>query len=112
VKSFILRTQTNEGTMRTFVAAVASLGLFTMAVQGAENSPVAGLLPDTEDNLHVYLFQLKKNGISLQMTPEDFCKHMHYGHAVPPFYHQLDEVGDDHKVEKVLDWVICRFQGH
>jgi hypothetical protein len=100
--------------MRSFVVALAILGMFATVVKAADDdsssSPVAGKLPDTSDNLSVYLFTLKKNDLSLKMSPQDFCTKMKYGEAV--LGHQPDEIGEDGKAVSPgkLDWVICRYK--
>jgi hypothetical protein len=91
---------------RALLVAFVSFGLFASEAH-ADGSSIAGQLPDTTDNLQTYLFQLKKNGISLKMKPQDFCSKMGYGNAV--LGDQPDEI-DDHKVAPgPLDWVICQF---
>jgi hypothetical protein len=70
--------------MRTFVVAIAIFGMFATAVRAADDSsPVVGQFPDTATNLHVYLFTLKKNNISLRMSPQEFCSKMDYGDDRP-----------------------------
>jgi hypothetical protein len=97
--------------MRCLIVAIASFGLFTTAVRADDSaSPVAGKLPDTADHYHVFLFTLKKNGLSLRMRPKDFCEQMRYGEKV--FFQEEDDVEGavDHKlIVGELDWVICRF---
>jgi hypothetical protein len=96
--------------VRTFVVTIAMFAMCAVApVQAADDtSPVVGAFPDTEDGLKVYLFLLKKNNISLEMDPEEFCNTMHYGHAVKG--ERPKEVGKDDKVTPgKLEWVICRF---
>jgi hypothetical protein len=77
--------------MRTLVVAIAIFGLVAAPAKAADDSPskddksssIVGKLPDTEDNLyHVYLFTLKKNGISLRVNGDDFCGAMGYGAVV------------------------------
>lgn len=99
--------------MRTFVVAIATLGLFATATQAADDSSqVVGQFPDTATSAHVYLFMLKKNGISIQIDPDAFCKKMDYGDWVPEFGHRALEVDKDGKTvtKGDLEWVICRFQ--
>jgi hypothetical protein len=96
--------------MRTFVVTIALLGLFAAEVRAADDdmSPVIGRFPDTANNQHVYLFMLKKNDISLKISPHDFCTKMGYGEAV--YGEQPKELGDDDKpAAGKLEWVICRF---
>ena len=100
--------------MRTFVAAIAMLAMLATAVRAADDSPPAsplvGKLPDTASNLHVYLFTLKKNNMSVPTSAQEFCSKMDYGEAV--LFERPDEIGKDNKVGPgKLDWVICRFKG-
>jgi len=97
--------------MRHFIAALALVGMSATAALAADDSaPVVGKLPDTAGNLSVYLFTLKKNNISLSMSPQEFCSKMDYGEAV--LGNRPNEVGEDSKVVPgKLDWVICRFKG-
>jgi hypothetical protein len=99
--------------MRTHVAALAMSLLLACAARAADSSPVVGQFPDTANNQHVYLFTLKKNGISLRMSPADFCSRMGYGEAVFPQQRDNDPVGreDGKTIKGELDWVICRFAG-
>ncbi len=96
--------------MRAFVVAIMILGMFSSAVHAADDtSPIVGAFPDTEDHLHVSLFTLKENKISLQISPQDFCTKMHYGEAV--YGERAKEIGKDDKVSLGdLVWVICRFK--
>jgi hypothetical protein len=98
--------------MRSFIIVFASLWLLGAAAHAADSSPISGQLPDTANNFHVYIFELKKNGISLRMTPKEFCSQMDYGEPVFPLQQANDETGrDDHKViVGELNWVICRFK--
>jgi hypothetical protein len=78
--------------MRAFFVAIAILGFIATAAKAADDSPqsasklwssIVGKLPDTEDNLYrVYLFTLKKNGISVRMNGEEFCAATIHGQAV------------------------------
>jgi hypothetical protein len=100
--------------MRNLVVTIASSVLFAAAAQAADTSPVAGQFPDTASNRHVYLFTLKKNGISLKIDPGKFCHDMDYGEAVFSQKEDDTEKAVDHKVKTIegdLDWVICRFNG-
>jgi hypothetical protein len=106
------KTQGMETSMRTFVVALVIFGMFATAVQAADDkaaddtSAVVGQFPDTVSNLHVYLFKLLKNNISLSMSPQEFCSKMDYGKAV-----LSEETGKDNKAGPgKLDWVICRFK--
>jgi hypothetical protein len=101
--------------MRAFVIAVAIFGLSATAVQAADDdtSPVVGQFPDTANNYHVYLFTLKKNDISLQMNPQEFCEKMDYGDAVFPKKGRANDETDRDSGDKTagdLEWVICRFK--
>jgi hypothetical protein len=99
--------------MRAFAAAIAICGLFATIVQAADDSsPIAGQFPDTATSAHVYLFMLKKNGISMRIEPDEFCKRMDYGDWVPEFGHRALEPDKDGRtvVKGDLEWVICRFQ--
>jgi hypothetical protein len=97
--------------MRTFLVAIAILGMFASAARAAGDTlPLLVTLPDTEENLKVYLFNLKDNKILLSMTPQEFCHTMHYGEAVLGW--QPTEPGKDDKgTPGKLNWVICRFKG-
>jgi len=89
----------------------ALLLLSGTAPKAADTSPIAGQLPDTAGSSHVYLFTLKKNGISLRMSPKEFCNAMDYGDAVFPVQQANDEVQHDGKsLRGELEWVICRFK--
>jgi hypothetical protein len=77
--------------MRSVIIAIAILGLSAVTTKAADDpsqkddklSSIASKLPDTEDNLyHQYLFMLTKNGISLRMNGDQFCRAMHYSEAV------------------------------
>jgi hypothetical protein len=96
--------------MRAFIIAIAIaiVGFFATAVWAADDtSPIVGKFPDNANNFQVYLFQLKKNGISIKRTPKQFCNEMGYGEVV--FSNETEEV-EDHKVVPGIDWVICRFK--
>lgn len=86
---------------------VASCGAFAGAAQAADAPQVSTQLPDTSHNVHVYLFQLKKNDIALPMEPNEFCKMMDYGTSVRG--HRSQKIEEDKVVPGDLDWVICRF---
>jgi hypothetical protein len=115
-----------EARMRTFAIVIASLGLFAAAVHAAdEGAPFLTKLPDSEDGdyHHVYVFTLKKNGISLRISGEAFCRTMGYGRIVK-YKRELDDPPKDKNTEfasrpKIVDgekdvaegeleWVICR----
>jgi hypothetical protein len=92
------------------IAAMATIGLFATGAQAADNaSPIAGQFPATEDSMQVYLFMLKKNDISIDQTPQDFCGMLGYGKAV--FWEQPRDVKDNTIVRGKLNWVICKFKG-
>ena len=100
--------------MRTFVVAIAMLAM-SATVVAADDSPAAsalvGKFPDTSSECHVYLFMLKKNGISVPGSPQDFCTQLGYGKAVlsnPP----TEEVENHKVVPGKLEWVICQFAEH
>lgn len=95
--------------MRSFVIAIAILGMFATAVQADDAaSTIVGKFPDTSNHLHVYLFVLKESNISLSMDPQDFCNTMGYGNAV--LGERPKQVGkDDKPTPGKLEWVICRF---
>jgi hypothetical protein len=100
-----------EAPMRIFIMALAITGMLATAVQAADDtSPVVGKFPDTASNLSVYLFKLKDNDISLEMSPQEFCSKMDYGEAI--LSQRSYQTGEDKKVVPGgLDWVICRFKG-
>jgi hypothetical protein len=102
--------------MRTLVVAIAIFGLIAVAAHAADDSPasqdklssVVGKLPDTEDkHQQVYLFTLKKNGISLKMGGDEFCAAMKYGKAVY-FQPTAPTFVEGKPVRGELEWVICR----
>lgn len=94
------------------IAIMATIGLFSAAAQAADKaadstSPIAASLPQPKHDVQQYLFTLKANGISVDVTPQEFCKKLDYGEAVlsgPP----VPEIKDS-KVISVISWVICRF---
>jgi hypothetical protein len=103
--------------MRTFITALAGFWLFATAVQAADDtSPVAGSLPETGSQ-KVYLFMLKKNGLSLRMGPQTFCGSLGYGVAVTRsddpdkgFWEQGNvEIKDGKQIPGELAWVICQY---
>jgi hypothetical protein len=97
--------------MRTFVAAIAMLAMLTTAACAADDSPVVGKFPDTKSNCHNYLFMLKKNGISVPGSPQEFCAQLGYGKAVL-FNSPTEEVENHKVVPGKLEWVICQFAEH
>ena len=94
--------------MRTLVTAIAMFGMFAGAAEALDTYPIGGQLPDDADSKQVYLFQLKKNGIFLKLSPDDFCTTMHYGKAVHG--HGSADLVDGKSTAGELDWVICRFE--
>lgn len=108
--------------MRSFVIAIASSVLFATVVQAADDaaSPVAGKLPDNTVPQQVFLFTLKKNGLSIRMDPQSFCHDLGYGDAAKRsddpqkgFWERAnDEISKDDGKTKIpgeLIWVICQF---
>ena len=102
--------------MRTVVVAIAIFGVIASVARAADDSPggqdklssVVGKFPDTEDKeQQVYLFTLKKNGISLKMTGDEFCATMKYGKAVY-FQPTAPTFVEGKSVRAELEWVICR----
>ena len=97
--------------MRNFVVALAILAMSATAACAADDSPVVGKFPDSKNSCHNYLFMLKKNGISLSGSPQDFCTQLGYGKAVlstPP----TEEVENHKVVPGKLERVICQFAEH
>ena len=91
--------------------AVMIASLFTANAQAADNtSPVIGQFPQTEHDMQVYLFMLKKNDISLDMTPEEFCRTFDYGEAVKG--DRSPQIKSNSIVPGPLNWVICRFKNY
>jgi hypothetical protein len=96
--------------MRTFIVAFASFGLFATAAQAADTSSIAEQLPDDVESNQLYLFQLKKNGISLKMSGKNFCSKLKYGDEVLEHQANSEVSRDDQKeIPGDLEWVICRF---
>jgi hypothetical protein len=108
--------------MRSFIVGVALAAMLGTVSEAAkkkadksskkssgEDSGIVETFPDTANNLHVYLFKLSENHISLHMSAQEFCRTMGYGDAV-----SLKRGDGDGKVDKEnpreLDWVICRFK--
>jgi len=100
--------------MRTVIITIAILGLFSTVATAADaqtSSPISGALPDTVNNNHVYIFQLKKNGISIKETAQDFCNKMDYGKAI--FSKRDDDIvrtDNQQRIPGDLDWVICQWK--
>jgi len=98
--------------MRAFVFTIAIFGLFAAAgrAAGADAPAVSVQLPDTQDNFHLYLFTLKKNGISYADSGASFCAKLHYGGAILESRPKVLE--GDRGVPGELEWVICGFQNN
>ena len=88
-------------------AIAASCAIIADGAHAADAPQVSTQLPDTTHNVHVYLFQFKKNDISLQAEPDQFCTTMDYGTAV--YGHRSQKIDGDKVVPGDLDWVICKF---
>jgi hypothetical protein len=110
--------------MRIFIVLIAILGAFTGAADADDaSSPIVGKLPDNSRSHQLYLFTLKKNGLSIRMSPQDFCGQLGYGEPIKwskdpkdnpdddkGFWERAsDEYGKDGKVKATgeLIWVIC-----
>ncbi len=92
----------------SMMATIAIIGFSTAAVRAADDSsPLVSTLPESARHLKSYLFMLKKNNISLRMSPEEFCRMMDYG--TPVLFERPEEIKDDKIVPGKLEWVICRF---
>jgi hypothetical protein len=102
------RTSRVGARMRSLAVAIAAFAWSTAAARALDTYPIGGQLPDDADSKQVYLFQLKKNGISLKLSPDDFCTTMHYGKAVQG--HGAVDLVDGKSTAGELDWVICRFE--
>jgi hypothetical protein len=107
--------------MRIFLVVAIVFGALDVAASADDSSPVAGKLPDNDRSQQTYLFMLKKNGISLRIPPDEFCRDLGYGAAVARsddatgktgYWDQgRPEVRDDGKtqVPGELAWVICQY---
>ena len=105
--------------MRTFLVAIAIFGLFATAVRAADDSsPVFGSFPDNARSQKTYLFMLKKNGLAIHTTPDEFCDDLGYGKAVRSsnaeqkgYWKQENKEITDSGSQRVgeLDWVICQY---
>jgi hypothetical protein len=98
--------------MRTFLVAIAIFGLLAVAVKAADDdtAPVAGSLPDNARNHKVYLFMLKKNGLSIRKEAKDFCGDLGYG--VPVYWDRANDEKkreDNSAIQGELNWVICEY---
>jgi hypothetical protein len=99
--------------------AIAAFGSLPASVRAEDASPVAGKLPDNQSSQQTYLFSLKKNGISLRISPGQFCHDLGYGAAVKRsddtdgtkgyWESGKKEWSDDGKqMPAELVWVICQ----
>jgi hypothetical protein len=106
--------------MRSFVIAIAILGMFATAVHADDAAaPIVGKMPDNEKGQQAYIFLLKKNGLSIRMSASDFCHDLGYGEPIKRsddpqdgFWERAnDETKDNGKtiIRGELIWVICRF---
>lgn len=102
--------------MCRLVIATVILGLFATAARAADDSsPVFGSFPPNTRSQQVYLFMLKKNGLSIRTSPDQFCSDLGYGEAVKSSdgsqkgFWDVDEFGSDGKKPGSLNWVICQF---
>jgi hypothetical protein len=68
--------------MRIFLVVAIVFGALDVTARADDSSPVAGKLPDNDRSQQTYLFMLKKNGISLRIPPDQFCRDLGYGAAV------------------------------
>jgi hypothetical protein len=97
------------------IVAVAAISLFAAtAVATAQDKggaagalPLVTALPSPKHDEQQILFALKANGISQELTPQQFCSKMDYGNAV--IYGEPASEIKEEKVVKVISWVICRF---
>jgi ABC-type sugar transport system substrate-binding protein len=98
--------------MRSFVLVMAISALLANASSAiAADAPatpaipgVVVQLPDSRNNVHLYLFTLKKNGVLYKDNGAKFCTAMNYGRAIMA-YPAL--AGPEDAVPDGLDWVIC-----
>ena len=109
--------------MRIFRTVLALVVVLPGPALADDSSPVAGKLPDNDRSQQTYLFSLKKNGISIRIGPDQFCRDLGYGTAVRRsddpggkrgFWEQgnIESDGDDgRKKPGELAWVICQFPG-
>jgi hypothetical protein len=102
--------------MRNIFIAATIAGLSATAVHAADDtSPVIGSWPPNTRSQQVYLFILKKNGLSIRVSPDQFCSDFGYGEAVKSSdanqkgYWDADQTGTDGKTPGTLNWVICQF---
>jgi len=104
--------------MRSFVLVMAISALLANASSAiAADAPatpaipgVVVQLPDSRNNVHLYLFTLKKNGISYADSGASFCAKLHYGGAILESRPKVLE--GDRGVPGELEWVICGFQNN
>jgi hypothetical protein len=99
--------------MRAVVIALAGLALFVGVGSAASADPppvpaVVVPLPDSQDNFHLYLFTLKRNGIIYTHSGQNFCAAMHYGRAIVA--HPASAGSGNDVVPDGLEWVICGFK--
>jgi hypothetical protein len=95
--------------MRALVFAAIGIVLVAGAARADGPSIATELPPNTRGN-KLYIFILKSNNISLHMNPQDFCRQLGYGDAVPNFSAKgPDEVGKDlgTLIPGELTWVVC-----
>lgn len=109
--------------MRIILAALVIAAFSWMPVLAADDgAPLAGKMPDNGKSQQVYLFMLKKNGISLRISPQQFCGDLGYGTAATRsddptgkrgFWEQGNEELDKEgkSIMGELAWVICEFPG-
>jgi hypothetical protein len=132
------KTQWVAAAVITVVAATAMLAMCaatpSLAADDAGGS-LATKLPDNEDGDQLYLIMLKKNELSIRVSPELFCRDLGYGHAVtlplplpPPSpppppknsdaqkddfvqdgFWDVSAFGTDGKKPGNINWVICKF---
>lgn len=94
--------------MRISGILITSLGLLAATIHAAAGADAPAppdlsvQLPDTENNSHVYMFNLSKNGVSYKKSGAEFCSMMGYGKALLESPRDGSSSGD-------LVWVICRF---
>jgi hypothetical protein len=100
-----------------FIVVAAILATYTVPAAAADDASSSFVtpLPDNGNSQQkVFLFVLKKNGLTIRMQPDDFCQALGYGEAVKPtngqgVFWDIDEYGSDGKKPGSLNWVICRF---
>jgi hypothetical protein len=102
--------------MRTLVIVLIGICLSATLVKAADDtSPVIGSWPLNMRSQLIYLFMLKKNGLSVRVSPDQFCRDFGYGEAVKSSdtnqkgYWDADQTATDGKTPGTLNWVICEF---